>query len=54
MSAIPICYTPYGMWHAYPDRHTPADMVTMIYAAIDRGYTITRAAAAVLAKHGGQ
>jgi hypothetical protein len=53
MSAIPICYTTDGrMWHAYPDRHTPAQMVTMIYAAIDLGYTITRAAAAVLAKHG--
>lgn len=47
--AIPICYTPYGMWHAYPDRHTAAQVAEMTLAAIARGYLITRAAAAILA-----
>ena len=46
--AIPVCYTPYGMWHAYPDRHTAAQIAEMTRAAIARGYPITRAAAAIL------
>lgn len=51
MMAIPICYTPYGIWHAYPDRHTPAQAAAMTRAAISRGYTLTQAAAAILAAH---
>ncbi len=50
--AIPICYAPYGMWHAYPDRHTAAQAVDMIRFALSRGYTLTQAAAGILAAHG--
>ena len=52
MIVIPICCTPYGMWNAYPDRHTPAQAAAMTRAAISRGYTITQAAAAILAADG--
>lgn len=50
--AIPICFAPYGMWHAYPDRHTAEQAVDMVRSALSRGYPLTRAAAAILAAHG--